>query len=91
MRGLEDCTILSKTLAAVLTKLLVTADNHELFGLKLREVLCLEDGNVLGRSMGIEDGTSLGKRLGLEAGTVFVSLEGSTMLGKTLVAVKAGQ
>ena len=54
-------------------------------------MLGLEDGNVLGRSMGIEDGTSLGKKLGLDAGTVFVSLEGSTMLGKTLVAVKARQ
>ena len=56
--------MLSKTLAAVLAKLLVTADSRELFGLKLREMLGLEDGNVLGRSMGIEDGTSLGKRLG---------------------------
>ena len=71
--------------------MLVTADSRELFGLKSREMLGLEDGNVLGRSMGIEDGTSLGKKLGLDAGTVFVSLEGSTMLGKTLVAVKARQ
>ena len=49
----------------------------------------LEDGRVLGSSLGTGVGTSLGKRLGLDAGTVFVSLEGSTMLGKTLVAVKA--
>ena len=49
----------------------------------------LEDGKALGSSLGTEIGASLGKRLGLEAGTVFVSLEGGTMLGKTLVAVKA--
>ena len=73
MKGLEDCIILVNTLAAVLARLLVTEDSRELLELKSEGMLP----------------SSLGERLGLEAGTVFVSLEGSTMLGKTLVAVKA--